>query len=223
MDATLEVRWFRKGTPPAAIEDWFSTLTPQENEDSARTDLYLHAPHPHLNVKLREGKVQAKRCLAGGFPMHFVAERVAGRAEPWRKFSFKTKNKHLLDDEDYTTGLWMPVNKARRQRTLSADALTDLAANGQVLEEVEANIELTRVRKDEGPPWWTICIETEGRPDALEAALGPAARHFFAAFPEGHALPPEASMGYVQWLLQDWSPAALTQHDRHTTPDASTD
>jgi hypothetical protein len=77
---------------------------------------------------------------------------------------------------------------------------------------VEASIELTRARVDDGPSWWTICVETEGAPDALDAPLVPAARHFFADFPAASCpLDVDASFGYAAWLCRMDRPAAPAQ------------
>lgn len=230
MDATLEVRWFRKGAPPAAVDDWFAALGAAKK--SVRTDLYLHTPDPAINVKLRAGKAQAKRRLppdGNGGGLVQPAEGVEGRAEPWRKFSFKTRDQPALGETGQASGLWTPVEKDRDQHTLDPGELAAVLADDPVpaddpapadgaapadakAGDVEASIELTRARVDDGPPWWTICVETEGAPDALDAPLVPAARHFFADFPAASCpLDVDASFGYAAWLCRMDRPAAPAQ------------
>ena len=71
--ATIETRWFYAGRLPAAVLAWFEALGPAPDEQPARTDHYLQPTDAGLNVKLREGQLEAKRREAPGTPPVFLA------------------------------------------------------------------------------------------------------------------------------------------------------
>lgn len=196
MDITLEVRWFVPGAVPDAVADWFDDVGAER--ESERTDLYLVSSDPTLNVKLREGKLQTKHRIGGPSPTRW-GESLAGERERWVKWSFELDDDapDLFDDDP--TGLWVPVHKRRDQLELDDDD-QHARLNGTMTttNPADAALELTRVEAA-GHEAWTVCVETEGPPQALEATLQQVSRHLFAGgFP--HPLPTEQSMGYVGWL-----------------------
>lgn len=205
MDQTLEVRWFYDGPPPASVRDWIAAFDP--DEPSEREDLYLISDDPSLNVKLREGKVQLKR-RSGARPLVAFADAVRGYREFWQKWSFP-----LTDDApnlftDDPSGLWLPVTKTRRQRTFTPDAQRALLDTLDEPDPAEASVELTRVTHSDHVAW-TVCMEAEGRAEALAGTLRQMGRYVFGQGtpPE---LAPEHSTGYVGWLerVHDDLPAA---------------
>jgi len=211
MDDTLEVRWFVDGPQPAEVADWIQSLGAEA--ESARTDLYLVSDDPAMNVKLREGKVQTKHRIGDRTPIQF-ADEVEGVQERWVKWSFPTVEQHHdLFDED-PTGLWVPVHKERLRLVLSPEDQEDLLSRLIESDPAEAKIELTEVRSD-GHQAWSICMEAEGRPEALPGTLQQMGNHLF-----GQGDPPslstDDSYGYARWIQtlaassDEPSPASVT-------------
>lgn len=204
MKDTLEVRWFVEGPSPNSVVDWVQSLGAEA--ESARTDLYLVSSDPAMNVKLREGKVQTKHRIGDRTPIQF-GDNVEGIQERWVKWSFPTVEQHHdLFDED-PTGLWVPVHKERRRLSLSPKKQSELLSRLIEPDPVEAKIELTEVRS-QGLQAWTICMEAEGRPDALPGTLQQTGNHLFSkgsppSFSSDH------SFGYAQWI-QNLNPKAET-------------
>jgi len=195
MDDTLEVRWFVDGPAPAAVTDWIQSVGAEP--ETTRTDLYLVSGDPAMNVKLREGKVQTKHRIGDRTPISF-ADAVEGLQERWVKWSFPTEEQHhdLFDDDP--TGLWVPVHKERMRLEIDPDEQPDLLDHLIEPDPAEAKIELTEVRAD-GHEAWTICMEAEGRPEALPGTLQQMGTYLFGQGtpPE---LRPEASFGYARWI-----------------------
>ena len=195
MDDTLEVRWFVEGPPPSEVVDWIQSLGAEA--ESARTDLYLVSDDPAMNVKLREGKVQTKHRIGDRTPISF-AENVEGIQERWVKWSFPTVEQHHdLFDAD-PTGLWVPVHKERLRLVIAPEQQSSLCSPMIEPDPVEAKIELTEVRSN-GQKGWTICMEAEGRPNALPGTLQQTGNHLF-----GKESPPslstDHSFGYARWI-----------------------
>jgi hypothetical protein len=195
MDDTLEVRWFVDGPQPTEVADWIRSLGAEA--ESARTDLYLVSDDPAMNVKLREGKVQTKHRIGDRTPIQF-ADEVEGVQERWVKWSFPTVEQHHdLFDED-PTGLWVPVHKERLRLVLSPDDQADLLSRLIESDPAEAKIELTQVRS-KGLQAWTICMEAEGRPEALPGTLQQTGTYLFSQGTPPSLSPPH-SFGYAQWI-----------------------
>jgi hypothetical protein len=195
MDDTLEVRWFENGPPPDDVVDWIRSLGAEI--ESARTDLYLVSDDPAMNVKLREGRVQTKHRIGDRTPIRF-ADRVGGVQERWVKWSFPTAEQHHdLFDQD-PTGLWVPVHKERLRLELSPARQTDLLSHLIEPDPAEAKIELTEVRSRQQEAW-TICMEAEGRPEALPGTLQQAGRYLFAKG-SPPSLSEDQSFGYARWI-----------------------
>jgi len=195
MDDTLEVRWFVHGTPPAAVVDWIQSLGAEA--ETTRTDLYLVSEDPGMNVKLREGKVQTKHRMGDRTPISF-GDTVKGIQERWVKWSFPTVEQHHDLFEDDPTGLWVPVHKERLRLEIEPDDQEDLLNHMIEPDPAEAKIELTEVRAEDHQSW-TICMEAEGRPEALPGTLQQMGNHLFS-----QGTPPEltreASFGYSRWI-----------------------
>jgi hypothetical protein len=195
MDDTLEVRWFVDGAPPASVENWIDALG--ADAESTRTDLYLVSDDPGMNVKLREGKVQTKHRLGDRSPITF-ADGVRGIQERWVKWSFPTVEQHHDLFEDDPTGLWVPVHKERVRLEIEPDEQAERLDHMIEPDPAEAKIELTEVRA-EGQQAWTICVEAEGRPEALPGTLQQMGNHLLA---QGSppALSEAPSFGYARWI-----------------------
>ena len=92
----------------------------------------------------------------------------------------------------------MPVNKKRRRRSLDPDAQADLLDHLIEPDPGRAKIELTEVTSGDHQAW-TICVEAEGRPDALPGTLQQMGRYFFQQGTPP-ALSPDQSFGYARWI-----------------------
>lgn len=177
---TAEVRWFERGPLPEAVRAWFDRLG-DAVEAEARTDRYLAPASDGLGVKVREGKVEAKRRDARLDEVR--AGRAAGTAEAWTKWSFP-----LADDEAAPEAGWVEVRKRRRQRWWR----TDGGACALEVSEVEAG----------GEAWWSVCLEATG-PTAQGrlGALTEAADRWLTT-DSAPALGTEAARGYPAWLME---------------------
>lgn len=195
MDDTLEVRWFVDGSPPAEVRDWIHSLG--ATAESARTDLYLVSDDPAMNVKLREGKIQTKHRIGDSTPISF-ADNVEGIQERWVKWTFPTvEQRHDLFEDD-PTGLWVPVHKERRRLKISPEKQEAALPRLIEKEPAEAKIELTLVRsRDEEA--WTICMEAEGRPEALPGTLQQTGNNLFQNGAPVD-LSTDQSYGYASWI-----------------------
>ena len=171
---TAEVRWFVPGTLPDAVAAWFDALGPPVEED-ARTDRYLAGTGDALGLKVREGRVEAKRFEGGAGEAH------GAPAEAWAKWLFPVEG-------DPAPPEWTAVRKRRRQRRVEAEG----GSCAVEVSEVEAA----------GETWWSVCLEASGpTADARRGALAQAAARWLR---EGAApaLDPEAALSYPAWLAR---------------------
>ena len=173
---TAEVRWFRPGPIPEAVAAWFDALGDPVEPD-ARTDRYLAGTGDGLGLKVREGRVEAKRLEGGAGP--FRAGRATAEAETWAKWTFPT-------DGDPAPPEWVEVRKRRRQRRVQ----TSGGSCAVELSEVEAD----------GAAWWSVCLEASG-PDAetRHAALARAGAEWLDR-DDAPALGAEDAQSYPAWL-----------------------
>jgi hypothetical protein len=192
---SLEVRWFREGSPPDAVRAWFADLG--SVDAGSRTDRYLAPPSPSFNLKLRDegASVEAKRRLGPPVSRSF-ANGVAGRVEQWYKWSFPLEGRSGLEKPD-PTGLWVPVEKTRLLYALDG---TDGPLSDRP-DDLTAHVELTEVTAPEGHAW-TVGVEVSGPVADLEPAFEALSTELFGgAFPvtftEGR------SFGYAAWLAQN--------------------
>jgi hypothetical protein len=195
MNQTLEVRWFYDGAPPVGVVEWFTSLAPRQQPE--REDLYLISDDPSLNVKLRDGTIQLKR-NSGDRPETTFTNEVRGIREYWQKWSFPlTDNAPDLFQDD-PSGLWLSVVKSRLQRRYTPDEQRALLDTLDEPDPAHALVELTRITHGAHTAW-TICMEAEGRLQALPGTLRQMGRHVF-----GQGTPPQLtpshSFGYVRWL-----------------------
>jgi len=195
MTITLEVRWFGNALPPLSLQDWFGQLDSESHE--AWTDFYLISGDPGLNLKARDGKIQVKRRLTGPTACTF-GPSASGHYEQWVKWSFDREAEGVGPWGENTTGLWIPVEKTRRQRTFDSEAQSVLASALPMHAAAMVKIELTTFVVSEREAW-TLCLETEGPPEGLVDTLSAAGEALFDAdFPV--TLATDQSSGYVRWL-----------------------
>ena len=174
---TTEARWFVRGATPADVAAWFDALGPAATPET-RADRYLAPASDALGLKLREGRIQAKRRDGPAGPLR--AGRAAAPLETWTKWSFALGEEAPPDDG------WIDIRKTRRQHEHEAGDGT-------------CRLELSEVAVG-GDVWWSVCLEADG-PDAAsrQRALATAAARWLGR-PDAPALPAEAAMGYPAWL-----------------------
>lgn len=192
MLCTVELRWFFPDALPASAVGWFQAFGTNEQQPT-RTDHYLRPTDAAMNVKLREGRAEAKRRM--------TAPRLArlggahgGQLARWCKWSFA-----LAEPPGDLDDAWVPVRKTRwLLRYAWADGTLQVTTDAEL--EPRCEVELSEV-EGEGTKWWSLCCEASGgATDVLTGFAVQAARHLADNDPP-HALTPEASYGYPAWLL----------------------
>ena len=176
---TAEVRWFHAGRAPAAVAAWFDALGPPV-EAASRTDRYLRPTDDALGVKLREGRVEAKRRDGTAGPL--AAGRAEATVETWTKWSF------ALSEAPVVGETWVEVAKTRRQREHAAG-------------DASCRLELSEVEVG-GAAWWSVCLEADGpNAEARQRALAEAAARWLGRA-DAPALAAADARGYPAWLME---------------------
>ena len=180
---TAEARWFGRGPVPDAVRAWFDALgDPPEPE--SRTDRYLAPSSDGLGVKVREGRIEAKRRDGGAGRLR--VGRAAAEIGAWSKWSFG------LAEAAEPVGPWVAVAKVRRQREREA------AGGACALELAHVTVE--------GEAWWSVCLEATGPTEPVRrTALVEAAGHWLGR-DDAPALPASLALGYPAWLLARGEP-----------------
>ncbi|MGB3544970.1 hypothetical protein [Rubrivirga sp.] len=183
---TAEVRWFMPGAIPPAVRDWFDALGPgsspgQAPEAETRTDLYLAPTSDALGVKLRDGRVEAKRRTGTLGLLDLEGGPV--EVEAWAKWSFETPTAlESRQASEANEAGWIPVEKTRRQRHADGCAL-----------------ELSRIVL-EGEDWWSVCLEATGADDAERRSALEAGARRWLAIEDAPSLASSDAAGYPAWL-----------------------
>ena len=172
---TAEIRWFHVGRAPAAVAAWFDALGPPV-EPASRTDRYLRPTDAALGVKLREGRVEAKRRDGTAGPL------AAATIETWTKWSF------ALSEAPEVGEMWVEVAKVRRQRE-------------HAVGDASCRLELSEVGVG-GEVWWSVCLEADGPSvEARRHALASAAARWLGRA-DAPALAAADARGYPAWLME---------------------
>ena len=202
MQTTLEIRWFLKGIPPAAVQHWFKFECPGQlltPEAQTREDLYAYgnksdyldkfqefAPNlapDRINLKLREGNLELKLREQRGiqtFTNYSDRSMWSGRVEQWHKFNLQQLKAAFLGNR--TNFNWIPVYKQRLQKS-------DRGVESE-LTLVEAN----------NTAWWSIAFEMTQEDNNVEIKLFQEVIEQAAKTYRGSKLLAEDSYGYARWL-----------------------
>ncbi len=193
---TAEVRWFIEGALPGEVEAWFRDVAGASAWE-ARTDRYVRPAAPDgLGVKGRTGNLEVKR-LAEVVGEEAFHERVTGRVERWRKWSFPLDDAARLRNG---AGDWVAVAKRRQKGTFAVgDDVVERVPREEQAEQ-GCSLELAEVRA-EGRTWWSVSFEAFGPEPDLVGVLRRAAGHVFAEA-EPPALGAARSMSYPRWLFE---------------------
>lgn len=192
---TIEVRWIQAGPVPEAMFGWLGPFTDWIEQ---REDRYLADPSvPQLGVKIKGGIELDLKAFRGSPGELAVPGGGRGLVEVWQKWRFPLDAVSLPSIDG--SG-WLAIRKVRRRRSFHL-------AEGRVVErpvsEAElpgCSVELTEFDVG-GEVWWTLGLEANGDPDALERSLRATAESLFRdPLPEGLRLDLGDSMSYARWL-----------------------
>ena len=200
MYPTLEVRWFFQGTIPSQVQEWFQLGEREHAAALPRVDFYLRLSDVDtLGIKLRGEQIELKQRFSeyGAVCFH---ERVSGRVEGWRKWSFRLAESGLhLTRPPMPASAWMGVRKIRRLRKyqrLNNDRVVAISTLQRP--DQGCALELTHI-DIAGQEWWSMGFEAFGGEDTLYENLLLVATHVLAAH-EPPTLDVEASCSYPHWL-----------------------
>jgi hypothetical protein len=194
MFPTMEVRWFRPGEIPAAIQEWFQRCKGEPEEQQPRVDYYFHsAADDSLGIKLREGRLEVKRRRRRLGIVHFH-ERVAGQVEHWRKWGFAYD---IERDGPWPSGFYVKKDRSLYRYRLAKDREIEAVSSPAQLGP-GCELELTQVSA-RGQTWWTLAFEAYGHEVTIHDILFLTVHHLFAANAPP-TLDPRDSYGYPRWL-----------------------
>jgi hypothetical protein len=192
---TLEIRWIHRGPVPEAMFGWLGPFTDWIEQ---REDRYLADPSvPELGVKIKGGIELDLKAFRGSPGELVVPGGGRGLLEVWQKWRFPLD---AISLPSVDASGWLAIRKVRRRRSFRL-------AEGRVVErpvsEAElpgCSVELTEFDVG-GEVWWTLGLEANGDPDALERSLRATAESLFRdPLPEGLRLDLGDSMSYARWL-----------------------
>ena len=211
MQTTFEIRWFTKGTPPAAVQHWFESECPKEMltpKAETREDLYAcgdlennlskfkkFVPNfagdwaqptlrDRINLKLREGNLELK-LRREQFGIKTFTHHYGDRIWSGKVEQWRKFDLQQLEKApsnfDLNSLNWIPVYKRRWQKS-----------------DRGVESELTQL-ETRGSAWWTIAFEM--------ATDNNAGVNFFCEIVEqaaktysGPKLLVKDSCGYADWL-----------------------
>ncbi|UCF05164.1 MAG: hypothetical protein JSV33_14800 [bacterium] len=200
MVPSLEVRWFREGTAPDEVLEWFLHGEPVPGTPETRTDCYLRTRcGGSLGLKLREGRIEVKQ-RQHRFGERRFHETVWGEPELWYKWSYELADPGEPFLEPATgRPLWIAVRKRRwlRRYRIAGDGSVGAVEAGRWCES-GCELEFTTIEVGDGR-WWTIGFEAYGGEEVLQDNLLLVAEHVFSAA-EPPAFDSSHSFGFPFWL-----------------------
>lgn len=210
MQTTLELRWFVKGTPPAAVEKWFKSECPGElfPETEFREDWYFYGnienhhqfqllginltKDEEFNLKLRHGrnlelKLQQQKLEIDHFGNINSQAIWEGYVEEWCKWTEQDLDRQsmLKSTSLITENDGISVRKERQQRQI---------------QNIKSELTLITV---EDSLWWSIAFETikNGNNQQKNSDFSRAISLLSQTYC-GPKLSINNSFGYSRWLLQ---------------------
>ena len=188
---TVEVRWFRPGPCPAAVQDWFHSgarVSPPED----RVDRYAPLQRDDLGIKTRGVGLLDVKARTGVLTADELPSGLEGRVEAWTKWSF------ALDPRRVEFPNWLSVGKVRwtRRYEVVESGVRPIAMNELVPAGCAAELAVVEAAGTEA---WSFGFEAFG--EAGEAALAAGARGLLSETPlEGLRFEAEDSFSYPSWL-----------------------
>ncbi len=200
MLTTTELRWFKLGTLPKEILQWFQQdhlgdLAPPEE----REDVYLYTPRcEYMGIKLRQGRLEIKWRKAELGNLRF-GDQVEGKVEKWGKWLCEDPTQQSFQPQDVVGKSWVRVKKVRSQRkyqVISGGSIVAVSVNQSI--EQGCNVEITQLSVN-GNDWWSLAFEAFGEDDYLSDNLKAVASDMFKNY-QGFQLQPQDSFAYPRWL-----------------------
>jgi hypothetical protein len=207
MLVTTELRWFAAGPLPDALNTWFEksawgSYAQSQPSSETRTDRYLCLPCEFLNVKFRQGKLEAKWRQAVVETL-ILPQGSQGQLERWVKWSDQ-----VVAEEDWLSqaiadsGDWVEVHKVRSQRFFSVDPESNQVTMSDQPPHNGCSAELTELEVQQ-QAWWSLAFEAVGQipqPQTLKRI----ACNFLEHGPQElrlEALQLSQSYAYPRWLM----------------------
>jgi hypothetical protein len=205
MMLSAEARWFWRGAPPPAFEQWFMEARSFGREAArreARIDQYLRAPHQQdLGIKQRgAGGVEIKGLIARQAAV-LALTSLSAPPEIWGKWSAKTLDLSGMSLLSISKQRWMRRFECTptQMRELSADE----DGKRQSDTVCGCEIELTMLTGPDHSVWWTFGFESHGMLEDIERALTQAVMLVASMSPP--QVPTVEPASYPAWLSsQDW-------------------
>jgi hypothetical protein len=210
MKQSVEVRWFRRGRCPSAVEDWFMqalsspSAMPLAHEE--RRDFYLYpADADTLGIKLRgpnNDKLEIKQ-RQQDFGLTTFHSGVVGRVERWIRWSFSLATDRSGDSATTRPeGAWIVVGKTRDTRTfrvLPSGAVQEAPASDELLDG--CTVELTHLDLA-GQAWWSVALEAFGPLEVARSHFDAIAKYIFVERQFPFAFAADSSLSYPAWIRQ---------------------
>ena len=201
MFSTTEVRWFYQGAVPPTVWQWFAAPNREISAQPPRIDYYLRiVDGDGLGIKLREGRIEVKQRYDQQGTVHF-GDRVAGKVEQWRKWSFPlAEAEHMMAELDEGLSSWVGVYKEREVRTLQMIDGAVVDVSGTVFLDHGCGWEVAQVRLETtNALWWSVGFEAFGEEAVRGEMIGAIAGHILA-MDNAPVLELKDSCGYPKWL-----------------------
>lgn len=184
MLSTWELRWFRQGTLPQDVENWFITDCPGKlfGTPEKREDFYLYIPEcQYLNLKLRQGNLEMK-WRKSEVGLEQFGEHGEGKVEKWSKWICQDPNQQtFIPVNAQNKKPWIRVKKIRSQRLYQ-----------------DISVEITQLHT-RNEFWWSMALERtcceNQQFDNFEHVLCE-----MSATYQGPQLLPRNSFAYPGWL-----------------------
>lgn len=176
MLTTTELRWFKSGTLPKEITQWFQHQLGELAPPEEREDVYLYTPGcEYMGIKLRQGRLEIKWRKAELGNLRF-RDQVEGKVEKWGKWLCEDPTQQSFQPQDAVGKSWVSVKKKRclrrfalrpsqrKYQVISGESIVAVSANQSI--DQGCNVELTELSVN-GNDWWSLAFEAFGEDDYL--------------------------------------------------------
>jgi len=170
MQASAEIRWFKKGSIPNSATQWFELGEIRPIAEPIKTDSYLRVMTPELGIKVRSKGGRDEKLEVKGFLSDLGSIALpnggSGLGQLWARWNIvKFPHQSGLD--------WIDVRKARRIRKWEVDARGSIMAvpvDELPLPPQGCNLELSQLSLG-AEEWWTVGFDAFGALNRVEEIL----------------------------------------------------